>query len=90
VRQRAGAARQITSAKFQITHDGGEHPIWSPDGTLLYFNRGDRLYSVPIRYSPAISAGTTTALPLSGFVQGQGRRQFDITPDGKQFLMLFP
>jgi hypothetical protein len=31
-------------------------------------------------------------MPITGFVQPSGtyRRQFDITPDGKQFLMMFP
>jgi eukaryotic-like serine/threonine-protein kinase len=79
-----------TGAKFQITREGGEHPIWSPDGAVLYFNRGGRLYSVPLRAGATISAGVPSALPIMGFVQGQARRQFDITPDGKQFLMLFP
>jgi hypothetical protein len=35
-------------------------------------------------------AGEPVELPISGFQQGERRRQFDITPDGKSFLMLFP
>jgi eukaryotic-like serine/threonine-protein kinase len=79
-----------TGAKFQVTQGGGEHPLWSPDGTILYFNRGDRLYSVPMHLATTISAGVPTPLPISGFIQGPARRQFDMTPDGKRFLMLFP
>ena len=79
-----------TGAKFQITRDGGEHPVWSPDGHELYFNRGDRLFEVAVKTDPAVVASTPVALPIAGFVQGSGRRQFDITSDGKQFLMLFP
>ncbi len=78
-----------TGAKFQITRDGGEHPVWSPDGHELYFNRGDRLFEVAVKTDPAVVASTPVA-PIAGFVQGSGRRQFDITSDGKQFLMLFP
>jgi len=33
----------------------------------------------------AVAAGR-----VRGFVQGNARRQFDITPAGKQFLMMFP
>src|SRR5262245_25884770 len=29
-----------TGAKFQITKEGGEHPVWSPDGRELVYNRG--------------------------------------------------
>jgi hypothetical protein len=31
-----------------------------------------------------------TPLPIRGFVQGEYRRQFDLMPDGRRFLMLFP
>jgi Tol biopolymer transport system component len=79
-----------TGAKFQITKEGGEHPVWSPDGHELYFNRGDRLFEVALKMDQGVVASTPTPLPISGFVQGSGRRQFDITADGKQFLMLFP
>ena len=79
-----------TGAKFQITRDGGEHPVWSPDGREIYFNRDDRLFSVAVKVESTINAATPIQLPISGFIQDVGRRQFDITPDGKQFLMLFP
>ena len=29
-------------------------------------------------------------LPITGFAQAEYRRQFDLMPDGRQFLMLFP
>jgi Tol biopolymer transport system component len=79
-----------TGAKFQITRDGGEHPVWSPDGRELYFNRGAQLFSVAIKTGSTLTSATPTALPIKGFIQEVGRRQFDITADGKQFLMLFP
>lgn len=79
-----------TGAKFQITRDGGEHPVWSLDGREIYFNRDDRLFSVAVKVESTITAATPMQLPISGFIQDVGRRQFDITPDGKQFLMLFP
>jgi Tol biopolymer transport system component len=79
-----------TGAKYQITSGGGEHPVWSPDGGQIYFNRDDRLFSVAVKTETAVTAGSPTALPISGFIQDVGRRQFDITADGKQFLMLFP
>jgi hypothetical protein len=29
-------------------------------------------------------------LPIKGFVQAEYRRQFDLMPDGRQFLVLIP
>jgi hypothetical protein len=31
-----------------------------------------------------------TPLPIKGFAQAEYRRQFDLMPDGRQFLVLFP
>jgi hypothetical protein len=47
------------------------------------------LYVVSLRLEPTFAAGTATALPISGFVQGGARRQYDVTPDGRHFLMMF-
>jgi len=60
-----------------------------PDGREIYYNRGDRLYSIAVKAEAAVTAGNPTALPITGFIQEAGRRQFDISSDGKQFLMLF-
>ncbi len=85
-----------TGQRFQITKNGGSRPVWSPDGTRLFFdnNAGNpaQLFSVNIRYQPAFTSTDPEPLPITGFVQPQGtyRRQFDITPDGRQFLMMFP
>jgi hypothetical protein len=50
-----------------------------------------RMYSVDIRTQPAFASMEPQPLPVTGFVQPRGtiRRQFDITPDGRQFLMMF-
>ena len=68
----------------------GRRPLWSPDGKEIFFDRDDaQLYVVPITLEPSPTVGTPTPLPIKGFMQGGGRRMFDIIPDGKQFLMLF-
>ena len=68
-----------TGAKFQITKGGGEHPVWSPDGREIYFDRDNRLFSVTVKTGPTVTGGDAMSLPITGFVQGAGRRQFDIT-----------
>ena len=80
-----------TGQRLRITKDGGRHPIWSPDDATLYLDQGGQMFRVELTLNaspPGFSK--PTALPISGFQQGDLRRQFDLTPDGKQFLLLFP
>ena len=68
----------------------GRRPVWSPDASELFFDPEDsQLYVVKMQLEPTVNVGTPVALPIKGFMQGGGRRMYDITPDGKQFLMLF-
>jgi Tol biopolymer transport system component len=80
-----------TGKRFQITRQGGRHPLWSPDGRTVYFDQDGRMFRVDVALGvETATAANPVALPISGFQQGDLRRQFDLTPDGKAFLMLFP
>jgi serine/threonine-protein kinase len=78
-----------TGARTRVTTGGGRRPVWSADGSEMFFDREDaQLYAMPVQLGPTITAGAPVTLPIRGFVQGPGRRQYDITADGR-FLMLF-
>jgi len=85
-----------TGQRYRITKNGGSRPLWSSDSSKLYFdnNSGNptRMFSVNIRWQPAFTSSDPEPMPVTGFIQPSGtyRRQFDITPDGHQFLMVFP
>jgi Tol biopolymer transport system component len=79
-----------TGAKFQVTKQGGGHALWSPDGKELFFDNDHQLFAVSVQTSGTFSSGAPVALPIRGFIQGDARRQYDLMPDGKQFLMMFP
>ena len=79
-----------TGAKFQITKQGGGHALWSPDGKELFFDNNQQLFTVSVQTKPTFSTGAPAPLPIRGFIQGNARRQYDLMPDGKQFLMMFP
>ena len=81
----------VTGKRFQLTKAGGRHPVWSPDSKTIYFDQDGRMFRMDLTLTAdAVQAGAPAALPIAGFQQGELRRQFDITPDGKGFLMLFP
>ncbi|HTQ36781.1 MAG TPA: hypothetical protein VMH77_07075 [Steroidobacteraceae bacterium] len=81
-----------TSGKrVQLTKNGGAHPEWSPDGTKIYFDQGGQIYQMSIAVAGGTpQAGNAAALPIQGFQQSDLRRQYDLMPDGKAFVMLFP
>jgi serine/threonine-protein kinase len=75
--------------RIQVSKSGGGHPLWSPDQRELFFDNNNQMFVVPVQTTPNLSAGEPQALPIRGFVQGPLRRQYDMTTDGKRFLMLF-
>jgi Tol biopolymer transport system component len=79
-----------TGARYQLTRDGGSHPLWLPDGRSLYFDRDHQLFKLAVNLKDPSSAWTPVALPIKGFVQAEYRRQFDMLPNGRQFLVLIP
>jgi Tol biopolymer transport system component len=74
----------------RVSNSGGEHPLWSPDQKELFFDTGGRLFAVPIKTGATFTADKPVELPITGFIQGPLRRQYDLMPDGRHFLMLFP
>ena len=79
-----------TGVRWQITREGGSHPLWLPDGRSLYFDRGRQLFRVALNMDGPAPVGEPVALPIKGFAQAEYRRQFDLLANGRQFLMLFP
>ena len=79
-----------SGARLQLTRDGGSHPLWAPDGRSLYFDRDHQIFQLAINTQDVGSIGAPAALPIKGFAQAEYRRQFDLMPGGRQFLMLFP
>jgi serine/threonine-protein kinase len=77
--------------KWQVSVDGGIVPVWSPDGKELFFVRGDTMMSVTI---DAREGQVTAGTPKKLFDFPPGRRAerdlrtFDITPDGKRFVLM--
>ena len=79
----------ISGKRLQLTRNGGSHPQWAPDGAKLYFEQDDQMFQMDIATGGEPKAGDPVALPIKGFRQGELRRQYDLTPDGKGFVMLF-
>ncbi len=78
--------------KKQVSVGGGAEPLWGPDSRDLFYRNGDRMMAVAIKTEPELSVGTPRLLfegrflpVLSGDEPGSS---YDISPDGKRFLMI--
>jgi serine/threonine-protein kinase len=81
-----------TGAKFQVTADNGAEPLWSPDGRqIFYVVRGtNELMAVDIRTEPTFAVGKPVVVPGVRPQTGGPGRSYDVTPDGKQFVVTLP
>ena len=79
----------LTGEKFQVTRQGGGHPLWSRDGKQIFFDHDGQLFAINVLNAGKFAASPPVALPVMGFVQGVARRQYDLMPDGRRFLMMF-
>jgi hypothetical protein len=82
-----------TGARYQVSPAQGGDPLWTPDGKQLIYletlNEDHRMVAVDVRTQPSFAVGTPERLPIAGMAQARGR-PYDVTPDGKQFVMMFP
>ena len=80
-----------TGARYLVTKDGGVTPVWSADGKELFFMKNGLLQAVSVRTQPTVTFSLPAALPITGIARDPGaNRIYDVTPDGKQFVVLLP
>jgi Tol biopolymer transport system component len=71
-------------AKSQISTGGGNRPVWRRDGRELFYIAADgKLMAVEVNAGSKLEAGAPKLL----FDTRLGSRQFDISPDGRRFLL---
>ena len=91
-----------TGTEVRLTQEGGSTPMWSRDGRELFYRRFVSMSPFEGAQSQFFAAVEMTldgtpewsnerVLPIEDFlVFPGGSRDYDITPDGEQFLMVFP
>ena len=73
-------------------NDVPHEPMWSPDGKELFFNpRAGAFEVVPVTTEPQFDFGNPLALPRPfRLTPPQGRRSYDIAPDGRIVAVILP
>jgi len=79
--------------KWLVSSNGGTQPRWRADGKeLFYVAPGNTIMAVDVTTRPVFRSATPHALfPSAGLGSGDPRRfQYDVSRDGKRFLMISP
>ncbi|HVT37410.1 MAG TPA: hypothetical protein VHE78_00035, partial [Gemmatimonadaceae bacterium] len=73
-----------------ISAGGGMEPLWAPDGRRIFYRTGRQFVAASISASPAFAV-TGHKILFEGNYQGhQYHPNYDVTHDGKSFIMLRP
>jgi Tol biopolymer transport system component len=81
-------------ARTAISTDSGTAPAWSRDGRELFFMTPPtpggviKMRAVSVTTGPTFTAGTPRTLFEGRFNSNPNVRQYDVSPDGRHFLML--
>ena len=82
---------EINASRRQVSTDGGTYPLWSRDGReLLYYDYARRtIMSVGVEPDGALHFGKPEVAVRGSYAAPFGlTRNYDISPDGKRFLLL--
>jgi serine/threonine-protein kinase len=80
-----------TTAKQQVSTDGGASPVWAGSSKELFFMSGDTLMAVSVSTGSAFSRGGTPrplfVAPGVAASNRSGYRNYDVTSDGTRFVL---
>jgi serine/threonine-protein kinase len=74
-------------AKTMISTDGGHQPLWSRDGTRLFYRSDDKMMAVAVKTKPAFDVTDVRELFERRFLSRINYRSYDVTSDDT-FLMI--
>jgi len=80
----------VNDGRWQVSRGGGAAPVWARSGDELFYVGPDRgLWSVSVRTKPAFVAGDVKRILADRYLMfGEGRRSYDVSPDGQRFLVI--
>jgi serine/threonine-protein kinase len=75
--------------RWLVSAGGGTEPVWSADGSELFYRKGEAMFVVPVRFTPTFSAGAPQRLFERSLKRGiYDSLSYDVSPDGREFLMI--
>jgi Tol biopolymer transport system component len=85
----------VTASRMQVSTTGGTRPLWSHDGKELFYfvpaagNREAAIMAVPVTLGNEVKLGIPVSVVTGALaVPRNSGRHYDVSPDGKRFLLL--
>ena len=75
-------------AKTLISTDGGTEPRWTKGGRELVYRNGAQMMAVEIEGGAELTLGTPALLFEGDYLAVENGRNYDVTADGEQFIMI--
>jgi serine/threonine-protein kinase len=79
---------KVDAGRWQVSTGGGTQPAWARSGRELFYRSGDAVLSVPVETSASFVARNPVVLFKGQYAPTLGGRNYDVSPDGRRFLML--
>ena len=78
----------VDDGKWKVSTQGGTHPVWSPDGSELFYVSGDAMMVAPITSDPTFQHGNPEVVFEGRYNFAVPFRVFSL--DGTRFLVTKP
>jgi eukaryotic-like serine/threonine-protein kinase len=80
---------EINGGRWQISVGGGTRPAWSRNGReLFYYIHPGKLMGVSIQPGSIFTASNPQVIFEGEYLEPVAGRNYDVSPDGKRFLMI--
>jgi serine/threonine-protein kinase len=79
-----------TGPRVQVSKDGGEDPVWSPDGLRIIYHQNQEFLAANIRPGPPFAIASYDSLFSGDYLFGPGHATYDVTPDGRGLILIKP
>ncbi|HEY8165907.1 MAG TPA: hypothetical protein VIF83_10190, partial [Gemmatimonadaceae bacterium] len=73
------------AARVQISSEGGREPVWSADGSRIFYRSANRLMSAKLATTPTLRVVSrdTVVKDITRMVTGQIVGNYDVAKDGR-------
>ncbi len=73
-----------------VSVNGGGEPLWAPDGLHAYYRLSDQVWEASLTFAPAPQVSARRQLFRGPYATDAFHANYDITPDGRGFVMVKP
>jgi len=74
--------------EWRVSLNGGTEPRWSRGGGEIFYREGQKMMVAQIQTQPSLQVSTPRALFEGLYEVMDGPINYDVTPDGRRFLMV--